>query len=49
LASVKKWQLILWTAAKGLETRRQKALKERGVCECCLTDSREKETGARCY
>jgi hypothetical protein len=24
-------------------------LEERSLCECCLTDCRDKETGARCY
>jgi hypothetical protein len=28
-------------------TKRQKALKERGLCECCLTDCRDRETGTR--
>jgi hypothetical protein len=32
-----------------LVTKRRKVLKERGFCGCCLTDCRDKETGARCY
>ncbi len=24
-------------------------LKERNLCECCLTNCKDKETGARCY
>jgi hypothetical protein len=30
-------------------TKRRKALKEWDRCECCLTDCRDRETGARCY
>jgi hypothetical protein len=30
-------------------TKRRKMLKERNLCECCLTDCKDKETGARCY
>ncbi len=30
-------------------TKRRKMLKERSLCECCLTNCKDKETGARCY
>jgi hypothetical protein len=30
-------------------TQRRKALKEWDRCECCLTDCRDRQTGARCY
>jgi hypothetical protein len=30
-------------------TKRRKMLKERNLCECCLMDCRDKETGASCY
>jgi hypothetical protein len=30
-------------------TKRQKVLKERDLCECCLTDCKDEETGTRCY
>ncbi len=30
-------------------TKRRKVLKEWDRCECCLTDCRDRETGARCY
>ena len=32
-----------------LVTKRRKALKEWDRCECCLTNCRDRETGARCY
>jgi hypothetical protein len=35
---------------KGLSvTKRREALKEWDRCECCLTDCRDRETGAMCY
>ncbi len=38
---------------KGFEdlsiTKRRKMLREWSRCECCLTDCRDRETGARCY
>jgi hypothetical protein len=38
---------------KGFEglsiTKRRKMLREWRRCECCLTDCRDRETGARCY
>jgi hypothetical protein len=40
-------------SCKGFEglsiTKRRKMLKEWSRCECCLTDCRDRETGARCY
>ena len=30
-------------------TKRRKMLREWGRCECCLTNCRDRETGARCY
>jgi hypothetical protein len=30
-------------------TKRRKMLREWSRCECCLTDCRDRETGARCY
>jgi hypothetical protein len=30
-------------------TQREKAVKEWGRCECCLTDCRDRKTGSRCY
>jgi hypothetical protein len=29
--------------------QREKAVKEWGRCECCLTDCRDRKTGSRCY
>ncbi len=29
--------------------KRRKMLKEQNLCECCLMDCRDKETGARCF
>jgi hypothetical protein len=40
-------------SCKGFEglsiTKRRKMLKERSLCECCLADCRDEETGARCF
>ncbi len=30
-------------------TKRRRALKDQGLCECCLTSCRDKEIGTKCY